>query len=103
MPIWGFCSANEIRWIRRHYYRRKAKSPVWLKIKDDKVSLEKADFLWGKGTRATTEEICRLTSPETCVAAIGQAGENLVPLSGMLNSRNHSGGAGTGAIMGSKT
>ncbi len=33
----------------------KAKSPVWLKIKDDKVSLEKADFLWGKGTRATTE------------------------------------------------
>ena len=43
----------------------KAKSPVWLKIKDDKVSLEKADFLWGKGTRATTEEICRLTSPET--------------------------------------
>lgn len=79
----------------------KAKSPVWLNIKDDKVSLEKADFLWGKGTRATTEEICRLTSPETCVAAIGQAGENLVPLSGMLNSRNHSGGAGTGAIMGS--
>lgn len=35
----------------------KAKSPVWLKIKDDKVSLEKADFLWGKGTRATTEEM----------------------------------------------
>lgn len=25
----------------------KAKSPVWLNIKDDKV-LEKADFLWGK-------------------------------------------------------
>ncbi len=36
------------------------------------------------------------------MAAIGQAGENIVPLSGMLNSRNHSGGAGTGAIMGSK-
>lgn len=27
----------------------KAKSPVWLKIKDDKVSTEKADFLWEKG------------------------------------------------------
>lgn len=26
----------------------KAKSPVWLNIKDDKVSLEKADFLMGK-------------------------------------------------------
>ncbi|MFQ7389759.1 MAG: hypothetical protein ACLRP3_19795 [Escherichia sp.] len=44
----------------------------------------------GKRTRATTEEICRLTSPETC--GIGQAGKTLF-LSGMLNSRNHSGGA----------
>ena len=80
----------------------KAKSPVWISIKDDLVSIEPADFLWGKGTRATTEEICRMTSAETCVAAIGPAGENLVPLSCMLNSRNHSGGAGTGAVLGSK-
>lgn len=80
----------------------KSATPVWINIKDEKVSIEKADFLWGKGTRATTEEICRITSPETCVAAIGQAGENLVPLSCMINSRNHSGGAGTGAVMGSK-
>ncbi len=50
MPIWWlFCSANEIRWIRRHYYRREAKSPVWLKIKDDKVSLEKAISYGEKG------------------------------------------------------
>ncbi len=50
MPIWGaFCSANEIRWIRRHYYRRESEIPVWLNIKDGKVSLEKADFLWEKG------------------------------------------------------
>ena len=40
-------------------------SPVWLHIHDDQVSLEKADFLWGKGTRATSEAICRLTSAET--------------------------------------
>ncbi len=59
----------------------KAKSPVWLNIKDDKVSLESLISYGGKGTRATTEEIYRLTSPETRVAAIGQAGENLVPLS----------------------
>ncbi len=50
MPIWvAFFSANEIRWIRRHYYRREGEITVWLKIKDDKVSLEKADFLWEKG------------------------------------------------------
>ena len=65
----------------------KSATPVWINIKDEKVSIEKADFLWGKGTRATTEEICRITSPETCVAAIGQAGENLVPLSCMINSQ----------------
>lgn len=80
----------------------KSEKPVWINIQDEKVSIEDATFLWGKGTRNTTEEICRMTSPETCVAAIGQAGENLVPLSGILNSRNHSAGAGVGAILGSK-
>ncbi|XPE52954.1 aldehyde ferredoxin oxidoreductase N-terminal domain-containing protein [Shigella flexneri] len=57
----------------------------------------------GKRDARNDKEICRLTSPETCVAAIGQAGENLVLLSGMLNSREASGGAGTGAMMGCKT
>lgn len=80
----------------------KAKSPVWINIQDDQVSIEDATFLWGKGTRATTEEICRITNEETCVTSIGPAGENLVPLSCMLNSRNHSGGAGTAAVLGSK-
>ena len=79
-----------------------AKSPVWIHIQDDQVSIEDASFLWGKGTRATTEEICRMTNEETCVTSIGPAGENLVPLSCMLNSRNHSGGAGTAAVLGSK-
>ncbi|MDR3439109.1 aldehyde ferredoxin oxidoreductase [Telmatospirillum sp.] len=80
----------------------KSPKPVWLNINDDEVSLEDAAFLWGKGTRGTTDELCRELGAETCVASIGQAGENLVPLSGMLNSRNHSGGAGTGAVLGSK-
>lgn len=80
----------------------KAEKPVWINIQNDEVKIENAAFLWGKGTRATTEEICRATSEETCVAAIGPAGENLVPLSSILNSRNHSGGAGVGAVLGSK-
>lgn len=79
-----------------------ADNPVWIHIDDDQVSIEDASFLWGKGTRQTTEELCAQTSPEACVAAIGPAGENLVPLSGLINSRNHSGGAGIGAVLGAK-
>lgn len=80
----------------------KSSSPVWLNVNEDKVTLEDASYLWGKGTRGTTDALCAKLGAETVVAAIGQAGENLVPLSGMLNSRNHSGGAGLGAILGSK-
>jgi aldehyde:ferredoxin oxidoreductase len=80
----------------------KSDKPVWLNIHDDQVTIEDASFLWGKGTRATTEEIMRDIGPDSCVAAIGQAGENLVPLSGIINSRSHSGGAGSGAVLGSK-
>lgn len=80
----------------------KSDKPVWIHIDDDQVSIEDASFLWGKGVRQTTEELCAQTSPEACVATIGPAGENLVPLSGIINSRNHSGGAGVGAVLGSK-
>lgn len=80
----------------------KAANPVWINIQDERVSIENAEFLWGKGVQDTTEEICRATGVETCVAAIGPAGENLVPMSGIINSRNHSGGAGSGAVLGSK-
>lgn len=80
----------------------KAEHPVWVNIQDDKVSIEDARFLWGKGTRATTEEICKMTSVETCVAAIGPSGENLVPMSVLVNTLNHIAGAGVGAIFGSK-
>ncbi len=54
------------------------------------------------GTRATTEALNRLEGMTACVATIGPAGENLVPYACMLNSRNHSAGAGLGTIMGSK-
>lgn len=80
----------------------RSSKPVWLHIQDDQINIEPADFIWGKGTRETTEEICKLTSSDTCVASIGPAGEKLVPLSCIMNSRCHSGGAGTGAVMGSK-
>ncbi|XNM62305.1 aldehyde ferredoxin oxidoreductase N-terminal domain-containing protein [Escherichia coli] len=71
-------------------------------MKDDKVSLEKTDFLWGKGTRATVRRNLSIDQSGNLCGGYWSGWENLVPLSGMLNSRNHSGGAGTGAIMGSK-
>lgn len=80
----------------------KSEKPVWINIRDDKVSIEPADFLWGKGTRQTTHEICQMTTADTCVAAIGPSGENQVPMSVIINSLSHSAGAGVGAIFGSK-
>lgn len=79
----------------------KAERPVWLSVADKKVEINDARGLWGEGIRRTTYEINRLMGPEACVAAIGQAGENLVPMSVVMNSVSHSAG-GAGGIMGSK-
>lgn len=80
----------------------KADHHVYVNIKDDKAEIKDADFVWGLGTRATTTALCAAESTRACVAAIGPAGENLLPYSCIINSRNHCAGAGTGAVMGSK-
>lgn len=80
----------------------KSDKPVYLHIKDDQVEVKDASFVWGMGTRSTTEALNRLEGNRACVATIGPAGENLVPYACMMNSRNHSAGAGLGTIMGSK-
>lgn len=76
--------------------------PVYLKVKDDQVEIKDASFIWGLGTRAVTEALNRVEGTRACVATIGPAGENLLPYAVMINSRNHSAGAGLGAIMGKK-
>ena len=78
-----------------------SKSPVWLRIENDKVSLEDASFVWGTGIYNTTAQVAAKMGKEACVAAIGQAGENLVNLSVIMNGSSHSAG-GHGAVMGSK-
>ena len=78
-----------------------SKTPVWLKIEDDKVSIEDASNLWGKGTIDTSKELNKILGKEACIASIGQAGENLVHLSSIVNSVNHSAG-GHGGVFGSK-
>ena len=77
-------------------------TPVYLHIKDSHVEIKDASFVWGMGTRAATEALNRLEGTSACVATIGPAGENLLPYSVIINSRNHSAGADLGAVMGSK-
>lgn len=80
----------------------KAAKPVYVCVDDDSVKIKDAGMVWGMGTRATTETLCRLEGTDFCVATIGPAGENLVPYACIMNSRNHSAGAGAGSVMGSK-
>ncbi|HVN24895.1 MAG TPA: aldehyde ferredoxin oxidoreductase [Syntrophorhabdales bacterium] len=79
----------------------KADRPVWLSITDAKVEVKDARSLWGQGIRRTTVEISEQLGPEAVVAAIGQAGENLIPMSVVMNSVSHSAG-GVGSVLGSK-
>ena len=79
----------------------KASSPVWIYINDDKVEIRDAKWLWGQGIFQTTAEICAQVGAEAHVAAIGQAGENLVRQSGIMVDRSH-GAGGLGSVMGSK-
>ena len=79
----------------------KSDKPVWLFIRDGRVEIRDARHLWGTGIRRASLEISQEMGPESVVAAIGQAGENLVPLSVVMNSVSHSAG-GVGAVMGAK-
>lgn len=79
----------------------KAATPVWLRIEDDVVTLEDARWMWGKGIFDTQAMVASFMGKEAQVAAIGQAGENMVPLSVIRTGSSHSAG-GHGGVMGSK-
>jgi len=79
----------------------RAERPVWLSIVDQQVEIQDSRRFWGEGIRRTTLAISQIMGPEAVVAAIGQAGENLVPMSVVMNSVSHSAG-GIGSVMGSK-
>lgn len=79
----------------------KADRPVWLQVVDGNAEIKDARHLWGQGIRRATIDINRLMGPQASVAAIGQAGENLIPMSVVINSYSHSAG-GVGGVMGSK-
>ena len=80
----------------------KAAVPVWIRIEDNRVSVEDAQSMWGNGTYHAQTAIASVMGSDCQVAAIGQAGENLQRLSCIINSHHHSAGGGLGAVMGYK-
>jgi aldehyde:ferredoxin oxidoreductase len=79
----------------------KSDKPVYIAISDDRVEIRDASHLWRNGIYRATASICQEMGPETQVAAIGQAGENLVRMSVVMNAFSHSAG-GVGSVFGSK-
>lgn len=79
----------------------KSEKPVYLYINNDNFELRDAKGIWGQGTRRAQQMLADQTSPMASIAVIGPAGENLVPMSVLISTRQHSGG-GIGSIFGSK-
>ena len=75
--------------------------PEYLYIHNHKVEIRDATFIWGQGTRRSSEILVQNTSPEASVSVIGPAGENKVPMSILLSAKSHSAG-GIGGILGAK-
>jgi aldehyde:ferredoxin oxidoreductase len=81
----------------------KAKSPVYIWIKDDQVEIRDAAGLWGKNVPDVTDAIRALTDDDAKVACIGPAGEKKVLFANIMNEMQRAAGrSGVGAVMGSK-
>lgn len=97
---------NEIKWAGWDgiYITGKAKKPVVLYIKDDRVRFIDASAIWGKDTEETEDLVLRkVRDPEARVAVIGPAGENEVPYAALMVERSRAAArTGTGALMGNK-
>jgi aldehyde:ferredoxin oxidoreductase len=99
---WG----HEFKWagFDALVIRGRAKSPVYLWIKDGDVELRSANHLWGRQTAPVEAAIrAELGDERIRVAQIGPAGENGVLFSAIMHDVNRAAGRnGLGALMGSK-
>ncbi len=86
------------------FFTGKSSKPVYLLIKDNNIEFKDATHLWGRDAVETEEIIRKETGePRLQVACIGQAGENLSLISGIVTDRGRlAGRSGLGAVMGSK-
>ena len=82
----------------------KSENPVYIKIRNDKVTIEDASKYWGMGTDRFDRIFHKEVGEgrwESCY--IGPAGEILVPMASVLNTAARAAGrGGTGCVMGSK-
>ncbi len=69
---------------------------------EPEVTTRSADTHWGLPARDAEDSIRREFGPEWQVAAIGPAGENLIPFATISHDGRHAGRGGLGAVMGSK-
>lgn len=83
----------------------KASKPAFLWINDGSVEIRDARSYWGMNARETDRAIRKdLGEKDAKVACIGQAGENLIRIAGIMNDEACRAAArgGLGAVMGSK-
>ncbi len=80
----------------------RADAPVYLLIEDDAVRLLDASDLWGGTTWQATDLLHRRHGAKASIAAIGQAGENLVRMASTIVDKYASAARGSGAVWGSK-
>lgn len=86
----------------------KAKSPIYLYIKDDAVEVRDASHLWGKLNLETQQALGKevthsLEDQSFQIASIGPAGEHLVRNASICHEfYHHAARLGMGAVMGSK-
>ena len=81
----------------------RAEHPVYLKINNQKVSIEDASDLWGRGLIETQKLMLSQLGNKWRIFSIGPAGENLVRIAvAATETESASGQGGFGAVMGSK-
>lgn len=113
-PLTGAIGSSEAGGWWGHEFKRagfdalviqgRAKSPVYLWIKNGEVELRPAEHLWGQLTHPVEVAIRQeLGDDRVRVAQIGPAGENQVLFSAVMHDVNRAAGRnGLGAVMGSK-
>lgn len=80
----------------------KAEKPVYILIENHKVQILDAGEIWGRDTFTTCQWLKSKHGEECKVACIGEAGEKLVPIAGVLAEARSFGRGGAGAVFGSK-
>jgi len=81
----------------------KSEKPVYVYIKDDKVSFKDAAPIWGLNTADSQHYIKEILKDQTVRPfVIGPAGENLVRYGSIIAEKRASGRKGVGAVFGSK-